>query len=244
MPSPDLSGRRADLLGQIADAVHRGGHRQHVTVVAVTKTQSVATIEAAVAAGFRDIGENKIQEALSKQAEIRLAAERDGSGSGHWGNAVRWHLIGHLQRNKVKHLTAFHLFHALDSARLADAVEAMFGGEAGTGARLRVLIQVNIAGETTKGGYQAHEIGREAERLMKMRALEVVGVMTMAPLGADEATLRAVFGGARMARDVLRQAGHRAEHLSMGMSQDFVTAVEEGATLVRLGTVLFGERTA
>jgi uncharacterized pyridoxal phosphate-containing UPF0001 family protein len=135
----------------------------------------------------------------------------------------------------------------LDSVRLAEAVQAEhlrrreLDGHAEAGAS-RVLVQVNVLGEATKGGFALAELEREADRLAGMDGLAVEGVMTMAPADADELTLRMVFGGAREARDILRRAGHRATELSMGMSQDFAVAVEEGATLVRLGTVLFGER--
>jgi uncharacterized pyridoxal phosphate-containing UPF0001 family protein len=109
---------------------------------------------------------------------------------------------------------------------------------------VEALVQVNVAGEATKGGYALPELPAEAERLRGLTGIRVRGVMTMAPLDADEATLRAVFRGAREARDVLRAAGHDAQELSMGMSNDFEVAVEEGATCVRLGTVLFGARAA
>jgi pyridoxal phosphate enzyme (YggS family) len=153
--------------------------------------------------------------------------------------AVRWHLIGHLQRNKVKFLGNFVLLHALDSARLADAVHEF--GEA-RAAAVDVLVQVNVVDETTKGGFAPSGIAREAERLRGLSGVRVKGVMTMAPFGADEATLRRVFGGARAACEALAHAGHPARELSMGMSGDYEVAVEEGATMVRLGTVLFGAR--
>jgi hypothetical protein len=244
MPFQDLAGRGAEVQEQIAAAVRRGGHGQQVTVIAVTKTQPVEAIEAAVSTGFNNIGENKVQEALSKQAQLSQASALARMGGGgvegrSWADDIRWHLIGHLQRNKVKHLKSFGLFHALDSARLADAISAEFVA----GERVDVLVQVNISEEASKGGYLPAEMEREAARLMGKGGIAVVGVMTMAPLDADEATLRRVFAGARSAREILRQAGHKANELSMGMSQDFVIAAEEGATIVRLGTALFGERT-
>lgn len=109
---------------------------------------------------------------------------------------------------------------------------------------MEVLLQVNVSGEGTKGGYEPPDVEREAARLSRMTGLIVRGVMTMAPLDADERTLRQVFAGARAVRGALREAGHPAMELSMGMSGDFAVAVEEGATLVRLGTVLFGARPA
>jgi PLP dependent protein len=230
MPFPDLPGRLRDVRGRIGLAVQRGGHGQEVVVVAVTKTHGPDAVQAAWDAGVPDVGENRVQEALPKMEAL---AEARASG--------RWHLIGHLQRNKVKALPSFHLFHALDSGRLADAVN-----ELGVAARqpLRALVQVNVVGEESKGGYGRSEWSAEADRLAGLVGLEVRGVMTMAPLDADEATLRTVFAGARAARDVFRNAGHQATELSMGMSNDYEIAVEEGATMVRLGTVLFGARPA
>lgn len=218
----------AAIRDRIAGAVQRGGHGQAVRLIAVTKTHGADAVDAAWDVGLRDVGENKVQEALDKQP---LVAPRAA--------AMRWHLIGHLQRNKVKHLGHFALLHAMDSARLADAVHA-FG--MARGAPMDVLVQVNIVGETTKGGYEPSMLAAEADRLMALGGVRVLGVMTMAPFDADEATLRQVFGGARAAREVLARAGHPATDLSMGMSSDYEVAVEEGATMVRVGTVLFGAR--
>lgn len=228
----DLTDRVAEVRGRIALAAARGGHGQAVRLVAVTKTHGPEAVEAAHDAGVHDIGENKVQEALRKQDAV---AERSLVPAA----ALRWHLIGHLQTNKVKALARFALFHALDRAKLAAAVDRI-GGEAP--APVEVLVQVNVSGEDTKGGFALSELGAEAARLRTLAGLRVMGVMTMAPFDASEATLRRVFSGARTAREVLRAAGHEAAELSMGMSGDYEVAVEEGATLVRLGTVLFGER--
>lgn len=211
--------------GRIEEAVRRGGHGQAVRLIAVTKTYGAEAVEAAYAAGVPDVGENRVQEALDKQAVVQAP--------------VRWHLIGHLQRNKAKALEHFALLHSLDSARLADAVH-----EVGLklGRPIEALLQVNVVGEASKGGHPLAAVSAEADRLMGMPGVRVTGVMTMAPLDADEATLRLVFAGARQAREVLRAAGHPASELSMGMSGDFEIACEEGATMVRLGTILFGER--
>ena len=226
MPYLDLAERVREVRERIDAAVGRGGHGQQVTLVAVTKTHGPDALQAAWDAGLRDVGENKVQEAVEKMDALLLP--------------FRWHLIGHLQRNKVKHLTRFHLLHALDRASLADAVNAL--GDAQR--RRDVLVQLNVAGEETKGGYEPAALRAEAERLHAMPGLRVCGVMTMAPFDAKESVLRRVFQGARDARGVLQAAGHTdAVELSMGMSQDFELAVEEGATMVRLGTVLFGART-
>ncbi len=225
MPFSDLSERVAEIRDRIAAAAARGGHGQRVTLVAVTKTHGPEAVEAAVAAGVPDVGENRVQEALQKMEQVTVPA--------------RWHLIGHLQRNKVKALPRFVLAHAMDRAELAEAIDA-FGRAQGRA--FDVLMQVNVVGEESKGGYPPAAWEAEAERLRGMAGLRVRGAMTMAPLEADEATLRAAFAGARRAREVLRAAGHEATELSMGMSNDFEIAVEEGATCVRLGTVLFGAR--
>ncbi|HUX33977.1 MAG TPA: YggS family pyridoxal phosphate-dependent enzyme [Gemmatimonadaceae bacterium] len=215
----------AEVRGRIAAAVARGGHGQTVTLVAVTKTHGPEAVVAAVEAGVPDVGENRVQEAVEKMDAVSVAA--------------RWHLIGHLQRNKLKALPRFFLTHSLDRASLADAIDAM--GRA-RGDAFDVLMQVSVVGEESKGGYPPAVWEAEAERLRGMRGLRVRGVMTMAPLDADEAALRAVFVGARRARAVLQAAGHEATELSMGMSSDYEIAVEEGATCVRLGTILFGAR--
>ncbi len=225
MPFCDLPSRVAEVRERIAAAVERGGHSQKVTIVAVTKTHGPDAVRAAWDAGIADVGENRIQEATSKMRGIDLP--------------VRWHLIGHLQRNKVKSLEGFSLVHSIDSARLADAVSD-FG--VGRGRPVDVLVQVNVAGEESKGGFSPSELPAEIERFRGRSGVRVRGVMTMAPLDADEAMLRRVFAGARASLGLLHAAGFPATELSMGMSNDYEVAVEEGATMVRLGTILFGAR--
>lgn len=227
MPVLDLSHRVDEVRERIDAAVRRGGHGQSVTIVAVTKNHGPDALHAAWDAGLRDVGENRVQEALEKMDVLQ--------------HPFRWHLIGHLQRNKVKHLTRFHMLHSLDRAQLADAVNAL---GASTNRVFDAFVQVNVVGEESKGGYDAATFAPEADRLKGLSNIRVRGVMTMAPIDADDATLRVVFRGARAVRDVLRAAGHDATALSMGMSGDYEMAVEEGATHVRLGTVLFGSRTA
>jgi pyridoxal phosphate enzyme (YggS family) len=227
MPFSDLPERLREVRDRIDAAIGRGGHRQAVTIVAVTKTHGPDAVQAAIDAGLHDVGENRVQEALPKMDAIQAP--------------VRWHLIGHLQRNKARALPRFDLLHSLDSARLADAVNEVGLQE---GRPVEALVQVNVVGEETKGGFERAEWAAEAERLRGMSGIRVRGVMTMAPLDADERTLRTVFAGARDAREILRGAGHDATELSMGMSNDYELAVEEGATLVRLGTILFGARSA
>jgi pyridoxal phosphate enzyme (YggS family) len=216
----------AEVRERIAAARARGGHGQDVTLIAVTKTHGPEAVLAAWDAGIRDVGENKVQEAEAKMAQVTVP--------------VRWHLIGHLQRNKAKNAAKFDLVHSLDSERLAVALN----DAAGEAQRvLEVLVQVNVSGESTKSGFSLDALPTVAERLRACRNLRVRGVMTMAPFDADESVLRAVFRGARDARARLQAAEFGAEWLSMGMSGDYEVAVEEGATHVRLGTVLFGSRT-
>lgn len=225
MPFPELGARIAIVRARIQLAADRGGHGQAVTIVAVTKTHGPDAVLAAWDAGIRDAGENRVQEALAKMPDVSVP--------------VRWHLIGHLQRNKVKSLDRFLMFHALDSSRLADAVNA-FGDERAQ--PVSCLVQVNAAREGTKGGFYIEELAAESARLATMKGVRVQGVMTMGRLDADESELRRTFGLAREARDTLAGDGHPATELSMGMSGDYDIAVEEGATIVRLGTTLFGSR--
>jgi pyridoxal phosphate enzyme (YggS family) len=220
-----LPERVADVRARIDAAVARGGHGQQVGIVAVTKTHGPEAVSAAYDAGLHDVGENKVQEALKKMARVAVP--------------VRWHLIGHLQRNKVKALEQFVLLHSLDTSRLADAV-----CEFGVSRRRAVdaLIELNLSGEKSKGGFTLSELLPEAERLASLSGIRVRGVMTMASFTATESELHRTFAGAREAQAVLIEAGHPAEELSMGMSNDYEIAVEEGATIVRLGTTLFGAR--
>lgn len=225
MPFPDLAARLAEVRARIAAAAARSGG-QRVTLVAVTKTHGPEAVRAVHALGVTDVGENRVQEAVPKMEAA--------------GVPVRWHLIGHLQRNKAKAVDRFALVQSIDSLRLAEAVD---GVGVAKGRRVPVLVQVNVSGEGTKGGFSPRELAVAGDRMARLEGLEVRGVMTMAPLDASEEVLRATFGGARDALGLLREAGHAdARELSMGMSGDYEIAVEEGATIVRLGTVLFGAR--
>ncbi len=225
MSFPGLSERLAEIRQTIEAAVARGGHAQQVRIIAVTKTHGPEAVEAAWAAGVGLVGENKVQEALTKMERVSVP--------------VQWHLIGHLQRNKARHVNRFALIHSVDSPRLAQAIH-----EEGkrVGRPIPVLIQVNVSGEDSKGGFEPGAMEREIESLVRLDGLQVTGVMTMAPWEASEEVLRRTFAGARAVRDQLAAAGLPAVELSMGMSGDYAVAVEEGATLVRLGTILFGAR--
>jgi PLP dependent protein len=225
MAFPGLAERVADVRGKIDAAKARGGHGQQVRIVAVTKTHGPEAARAAYEVGLHDVGENKVQEAIKKMGQVDVP--------------VRWHLIGHLQRNKVKALEQFVLLHSLDSSRLADAVCA-FG--LARGRAVDALVELNISGENTKQGFSPAELLPEAERLASLPGIRVRGVMTMASFTATGSELHRTFAEARDARQALVEAGHPAEELSMGMSNDYEIAVEEGATMVRLGTTLFGAR--
>jgi pyridoxal phosphate enzyme (YggS family) len=225
MAFPGLADRVADVRARIDAARARGGHGQQVAIVAVTKTHGPDAARAAYGAGLHDVGENKVQEALKKMAAVDVP--------------VRWHLIGHLQRNKINALEQFVLLHSLDSAKLADAV-CEFG--IARGRAVDALIELNLSGEDSKGGFTLSELLPEAERLVSLSGIRIRGVMTMASFTATESELHRTFAEARAARETLVEAGHPAEELSMGMSNDYEIAVEEGATMVRLGTTLFGAR--
>jgi len=213
---------------RIAQAARRVGRDpSEVTIVAVTKSHPLATVRKAAGEGLKDVGENKVQEALGKMAE--------------WPDApVRWHLIGHLQRNKAKQAVGrFALIHSLDSVRLADALEQ---AAAAQGITQDVLVQVNVAREPQKDGAAPEDVDELVEHVSAQPHLALKGFMTMAPLTDDEAVVRSTFRGLRELRDRLTTHDARRTILSMGMSSDFEIAVEEGATMLRLGTVLFGER--
>jgi pyridoxal phosphate enzyme (YggS family) len=198
---------------------------QPVTIVAVTKGFGTDAIRAALAAGLADIGENRVQEALQKQDAL---PETD----------IRWHLIGHLQRNKAKLVPdRFELVHSIDSFELADALNKRAKA-------LRVLLQVNVAREPQKSGCLPDEAPALARRISGLGGLRFEGLMTLAPLTDDVDVQRRTFRGLRVLRDAIKkEEGLWLPTLSMGMSGDYATAVAEGATMIRLGTALFGTRT-
>jgi pyridoxal phosphate enzyme (YggS family) len=195
--------------------------------VAVTKTVGPAAIQAAYDAGQRLFGENRVQELTGKAPVLPADCE--------------WHLVGHLQRNKVRPaLQAAGWIHAADSAQLIDRIGRL---AAELEARPAILLEVNMSAEETKFGVPPAAAGRLLEAALACPAVACRGLMTLAPFGAPEAVLRRVFGGLRELRDTLQQAyAVPLPDLSMGMSADFEVAVEEGATLVRVGTAVFGPR--
>ncbi len=202
---------------RIAAACQRAGRsRDSVTLVAVTKTVSVEIASELVLLGPRDLGENRPQELWRKRELIP---------------DVRWHLIGHLQRNKIERTVPIvHRIHSVDSFRLLKALDQY--GPA------MVLLEFNCSDEPTKGGFSPLEVDQVIEALSGLRQLRVTGLMTMAALQADPERCRPTFQRLRLLRDRIH-ATYPLHELSMGMSNDFEVAIEEGATLVRLGSVLF-----
>lgn len=203
---------------------------QPVTIVAVTKGFGVDAIRAARAAGLADIGENRVQEAVRKQNEL---------GIGDQGSEIRWHLIGHLQRNKAKLVPGrFEMMHSLDSLELATELDQR------AQTPLRVLLQVNVARESQKSGCVPEDASRLARQIATLGKVRLEGLMTLAPFTEDVEVQRRTFTGLRLLRDTIKEEeGLWLPTLSMGMSGDYATAVAEGATVIRLGTVLFGPRT-
>jgi pyridoxal phosphate enzyme (YggS family) len=224
-----VPGNLARIRDEIARIQARAGLTGEVAIVAVTKGHPPEVARAAHAAGLRDLGESRVQEALGKLEELTELP-------------VRWHLIGHLQTNKAKYVVGrFAMVHSVDSVRLADALARAMEGHAGD-AVLPVLLQVNVAGEEQKSGCVPEEAERVAQHIAGLPALTLRGLMTMAPFVDDERMHHRVFAGLRELRDRLERAGLELPELSMGMSGDYRAAVAEGATMLRLGTVLFGER--
>lgn len=227
MPYPDLPRRVAEVRARIAERQARAGWTHPVTIIAVTKTHAADAVRAAAEAGIEAVGENRVQEALSKQAEVPHVK-------------VAWHLIGSLQRNKAKQVVGrFALIHSVDSLTLAQELDRR--GDPGT--RQPVLLQVNCSGEPQKGGVEPGGLATLIDQVRQLERLELRGLMTMAELTGDEAVQRAAFRRLRELREATEARGVKLAELSMGMSGDYLAAVDEGTTMVRLGTLLFGERT-
>jgi pyridoxal phosphate enzyme (YggS family) len=221
-----LPGSLAKVRETVARHQAAGGWTHPVRIVAVTKTHGPDAVRAALAAGLTDVGENRVQEALQKQAVLA-------------GVPVAWHLIGSLQRNKARHAAGrFALIHSVDRLDLAVELDRRVP----PGVRQAVLVQVNCSDEAQKGGVEPDGLPVLLDALAALPGLEVCGLMTMSALTPDVTRQRAAFRLLRSLRDAAERAGHRLPELSMGMSGDYPAAVEEGATMIRLGTVLFGER--
>jgi hypothetical protein len=218
----DVRQRFSEVKDRLASACREAGRDPGaVALVAVSKRQPEARLAAAIALGHRDFGENYPQELARKQAEHPEA---------------RWHFVGRLQRNKAKLVADAALIHGLDSEKLARALDRQ---GAGVGRTLPVLIQVHQGGEASKAGVEPAEVGALLEATRALDHVEVQGLMTLPPPGEG----RRHFAELRELRDRLRaETGLALPHLSMGMSDDFEDAIAEGATIVRIGTALFGPR--
>lgn len=214
---------------QIASACKRCGRNVgDVELIAVTKTHPAELVRAAIESGQSLFGENKVQEARAKIPELPSSA--------------RWHLIGHLQKNKIRHaLPLFEMIHSVDSLELATALNRIADED---GFRPRVLLEVNVAAEGSKFGFKPDKLREEFEQLLALDRVTVEGLMTIPPFNEDAHSSRPFFVQLRELRDELQSsAGVHLPHLSMGMSNDFAVAIEEGATFIRVGTAIFGART-
>lgn len=227
-----LRARLADVRARMARAAGRAGRDpSSIRLIAVSKTFPAEYVRAAADAGQIDFGENKVQEALTKMDQTSDLA-------------VRWHFIGHLQANKARKAARFDVVHSIDAAalvrKLDDATQA-------AGRRLDLLVQVDLAGEPTKHGAVEEDLTAIFDAARSSRSCRIVGLMTLPPAGDDPEGARPYFRALRGVRDRLQARGVDAamlQELSMGMSHDLEVAVEEGATLVRVGTAIFGGRTS
>ena len=225
----ELAERAAGVREALAEAAKQAGRvPEDVTLVAVSKLHPASDIRDLAETGQTEFGENYVQEALAKQEELA-------------GLNVNWHFIGGLQSNKAKYVAGkFALVHSVDSSKLAQALHKK---AVSLDAVQDILIQVNIAGETQKSGITVEKLPEMAEAVLGMEGLRLVGLMTMPPFFDDPERARPVFARLRELRDGLEtRLGMGLPHLSMGMTGDFVPAVQEGATLVRIGTRIFGTR--
>lgn len=207
---------------RIDDACNRARRStQEVTLVAVTKETDITAIKAAFDLGITDFGENRVQDAMPKIEKLDFLKP-----------GIKWHMIGHLQSNKAKQAASlFDVIHSVDSLKLASILNQQVSRP------LPVLLQVNISGETTKGGFAPDNINQVFAEIKQMPNLVVKGLMTIAPIMNDPEKARMFFRQLRLIRDTLG-----LEHLSMGMTDDFEIAIEEGATMVRIGRAIFGQR--
>ena len=233
---PELLDRYSQILSQMHAACGRAGRApEEVTLIAVSKMKPEEDIRLLLSAGALHFGENKVQDLCRKMQDIPQEA----------GNKPIWHMIGSLQTNKVKYLVGspVSLIHSVDSVKLASALQKE-AEKKQISSHVRILLEINIGGEATKGGFAPEEAEEALRTIAQMDRLKVCGLMTVCPPGDEEAN-RPYFRSMRLLRDrlsALGLPGVELKELSMGMSHDFQTAIEEGATLVRVGSSLFGER--
>ena len=213
---------------EIAQAAQVSGRKvTDIELIAVTKTHPTEIVREAVDAGQLVFGESKVQEA---RAKIPLLPSN-----------IRWHFIGHVQKNKIRHaLPLFEMIHSVDSLELAQAIDRIAHED---GLHPRILLELNVAGEGSKFGFKATTLRAELESLLLLPRLSIEGLMCIPPLAEEAEPSRKYFVELRELRDALEQEFQvNLPHLSMGMTNDYSVAVEEGATLVRVGTAIFGER--
>lgn len=225
----ELAERAAEVKEALAEAARRAGRApDDITLVAVSKLHPASDVRALAEAGQLDFGENYVQEALAKREELADLG-------------LNWHFIGGLQSNKARFVAgSFSLVHSVDSVKLARALHRK---AVELGVVQDILVQVNIGGEAQKSGVAVDGLSALAEEVEDMEGVRLTGLMTLPPFFDDPERARPVFARLRRLRDGLEERlGRRLEHLSMGMTGDFVPAVEEGATMVRIGTRIFGAR--
>jgi PLP dependent protein len=213
---------------QIAQAAAKSGRSvEDVDLVAISKTHNAEKVREAIEAGQTLFGESRVQEARVKIPDLPSSAH--------------WHFVGHLQKNKIRHaLPLFELIHSIDSLALAEDMNRIAEEE---GLHPRVLLEVNVAGEGSKFGFQPDKLRAEMESLLALPRLSILGLMCIPPISDEAEASRKYFVALRELRDQLQSEFHvDLAQLSMGMTQDYAVAVEEGATLVRVGTAIFGER--
>lgn len=226
----------ADALKKVRDrinnsAVKAGRDPEEIKLIAVSKTVDLQKIIEAVKAGATLLGENRVQEARSKITELR---------SHNTDLKPEWHLIGNLQKNKAKNaVQLFDVIHSLDSVELAEVLNRY---SVQTGKKQRVLIQVKLSDETAKHGIEERSFMQLIEKTSEMENIKLEGLMTIPPFFGEIEKARPYFRKLRELRDKLSSEGFILPELSMGMSNDFEVAIEEGATMVRVGTAIFGER--
>lgn len=226
----ELAANLADVRTHIAQAARVAGRNPHeITLVAVSKTRSVELVKMVYHLGVTDFGENRVQEALPKIAEFHP-------------QGMHWHMIGHLQSNKANKVAdLFDCVQSVDSLHLAQTLDHY---AAGRSTRLPILLQVNISGEASKEGMTPTETPALARQIATLPHLEMQGLMTIAPRVSHPEEVRPVFRALRHLRDQLlvELPQHSWHHLSMGMTDDYRIAIEEGATIVRIGRAIFGTR--
>ncbi len=224
----EIAGNLARVQAQVTEAARQSGRApDEIELIAVSKTHEAEKVQAAAEAGQVLFGESRVQEA---RAKIPLLPSR-----------LRWHFIGHLQKNKIRHaLPLFELFHGIDSLALAQDLHRIADED---GLRLRILLEVNLAGEASKHGFSPEILRRDLEAVLSLGRLTPEGLMTIPPFAPEAEASRRYFVALRELRDQLEtEFGVSLPQLSMGMSGDFTVAIAEGATLVRVGTAIFGER--